>query len=502
MDYKFVSKTENFNNNDFKSDLKLIEKSETFIWELHKSNRIIDLFDAIKKRTNNIKKLILIYISSNKRFDKIVDEIVAKFPEVESVNFKSHFEKITILVKNLEELVLTQVKELNVSDNLIDTFRRTSVLNGNKKLDIESEFTTTIKQIINLIDDNNIKVETDVSEFESGPIVNNEEIVISNSEKVIEIVADDVIEEKIEVINDTDELCNLVTSSVSITVNADNCTESGIVDSSQFNDFFEDSEVLDELIDTVEEVKKVKLEEVEIIGESELLKQNSDDELSNEKELFEIKPDESIIVEDKVENLEPSLDELIDIIQKYFCYIDSPEIEEVEKSRILKNAIASKSALRYAKILWDFKKEGKFEEVEVTSQKIYGDTLTDLYNYDIGISPYSLSKSWAIWDVAKQLFYIKNPSQTNKTRYKIANPLVDEEKQIEILDRHIGWEIYSKLTTGELDTFLSRFKNPIYRKRMVEFMIEKPNVTNTLSSYKLAELGKNVRLGFEHMDTE
>jgi len=107
-----------------------------------------------------------------------------------------------------------------------------------------------------------------------------------------------------------------------------------------------------------------------------------------------------------------------------------------------------------------------------------------------------MSQSWAFWDIAKQIYFLNNPSLTDRNKYRLANPLSDEDKQREIEDRHIGWEVYSKLTSGDLDSFLNKFQDPIYRKRMVEFMIEKPNKNGMLSSNKLAELGKNIRLGF------
>ena len=187
-------------------------------------------------------------------------------------------------------------------------------------------------------------------------------------------------------------------------------------------------------------------------------------------------------------------------MDRYFIYDDSTELSEEEKKRIKENIHKSKSALRYAKIIWKLEKEGKKEELEAVAQKIYGDTLTDLYRYEIGISPYSISQSWVFWDIAKQLYYLENPNETDRKKYRLANPLTDEEKQTEILDRHIGWEIFSKMTTGELDKFLNKFQEPIYRKRFVEFMIKKPNSSKTLPSYELTELGKNIRLGFEKIE--
>lgn len=484
MEYKFVTNENHFNNNDFKSDLNLIENSETFIWELHKSGKIIDLFDEIKKRNQKIQELFLIYKNSTKRFDKIQEEIVAKYPEIESVNFKSHFEKIIILITNLQKLVEKQAKELNISDNLLNLTNRTKVLNGDKKFDYESEFTTTVKEIINLI--NNIQ-NTDIFNTNSDEIL---------KEKTLE---QEIITEEIEEKEDKE---TSIKSTISILIDTEGYINLSplIIETRDKNkqDILEEDVILNNAIEEINNKKTELLEEP--IKEQILEEEEKLEIIENKEEQKYFTPEFMPAQNEELEKInEPTSEELMDIIESYFCYNDSPEIETEEKANILKNAMKSKSALKYAKIIWELENENKLEELMNIVNNIYSNTLSDLYNYDIGISKYSSSKSWAIWDIVKQIYYSKYPSMTDKTKYKIANPLNDEDKQNEILDRRIGWEIYSKMTTGEIDKFLIKFKEPIYRKRMVEFMIEKPNKYNTLSSYKLAELGKNVRVGFACM---
>lgn len=490
MEYIFITNSNNFNNNDFKSDLILLEKSEVLIWDLHKSGRIIDLFDAVKKREKNHKELVLIYKTSTKRFDKIQEEIVAKYPEIESVNFKSHFEKIIILLTNLEDLLEKQTRELNISDNLLYFEKRTQVLNGNKKFEYESEFTTTVKEIINLI--NSIQTTNNIEN--SNININDNNINTTCDEKLQE----EIINKKINI-----EDINKIVISEPILTNNNSILEENLDSEDKFSNIPESEnkqDIIEEPIVEEYTQNNANLEQITPLNIEENLQEEETLQIENKSDTNTTFSETLINQKEELQkNNEPTIDELIDIIESYFCYNDSPEIGNEEKENILKNATESKSALKYAKILLELENEGKLDELMVIVNNIYQNTLSDLYNYDIGISPYSSSKSWVIWDIAKQFYYYKYPTMADKTKYKIANPLTDENKQNEILDRRIGWEIYSKMSTGELDKFLIKFKEPIYRKRMVEFMIEKPNKYNTLSSYKLAELGKNVRNGFDYM---
>lgn len=489
MEYNIVTNLNNFNNNDFKSDLIILEKSEILIWDLHKSGRIIDLFDEVKKREKKSKELILIYKNSTKRLDKIQQEIIAKYPEVESVNFKSHFEKIIILLTNLENLLEKQTRELNISENLLYFEKRTHILNGNKKFDYESEFTTTVKEIINLI--NSILI----NDIENSNINSNHNNISNTSDEKLQ---EEIINKK----NNIEDM-NEVLISNSILTDNNYILEENLKYQDKFSDINKSEDKQDIIEkDIVQEYiqDNTNLGQIKRLNFEENLKEEKTFQIENKLNTNRPFSQNLINKEEEIDkNDEPTNEQLIKIIKNYFSYNDSPEIGEEEKENILKNALESKSAFKYAKILFELEKEDKLEQLKEIVNKIYLNTLSDLYNYDIEISAYSSSKSWVIWDIAKQLYYYKYPSMTDKTKYKIANPLIDENKQNEIIDRRIGWEIYSKMSTGELDKFLIKFKEPIYRKRMVEFMIEKPNKYNTLPSYKLAELGKNVRNGFLFM---
>ncbi len=195
-------------------------------------------------------------------------------------------------------------------------------------------------------------------------------------------------------------------------------------------------------------------------------------------------------------NIEPNSDELKEIILKYFIYNDSSDLSDEEKEKIKLKVLNSDKSMKLARVIWNLTQSNKINEFEDIAKKIYSNVLTDLHNFNIGIQPYSLSLSWSYWELAKNIYYSENPNEADRKNYNLLNPLTNIEKQVEIQDRQIGWEVYNKMIQGKLDDFLNNIKNPIFRKRLIEFMIEKPKENGTLPSYKLAELGKNVRLGF------
>lgn len=68
---------------------------------------------------------------------------------------------------------------------------------------------------------------------------------------------------------------------------------------------------------------------------------------------------------------------------------------------------------------------------------------------EIGREPstWGQSETWAMWDIGKQLYLFENQNESSD-KYRLANPLTDEQLQEEIVLRMIGWEI-SVIETGE-----------------------------------------------------
>jgi hypothetical protein len=67
----------------------------------------------------------------------------------------------------------------------------------------------------------------------------------------------------------------------------------------------------------------------------------------------------------------------------------------------------------------------------------------------VGMEPskFGQSKSWANWDIGKQLFLNDNPNQSS-SKYRLANPLEDKRLQEEIVARMVGWEMHGASGAG------------------------------------------------------
>jgi hypothetical protein len=67
----------------------------------------------------------------------------------------------------------------------------------------------------------------------------------------------------------------------------------------------------------------------------------------------------------------------------------------------------------------------------------------------VGMDPskFGKSKSWANWDIGKQLFLNENPNQSS-SKYRLANPLEDKRLQEEIVARMVGWEMHGASGSG------------------------------------------------------
>ena len=203
--------------------------------------------------------------------------------------------------------------------------------------------------------------------------------------------------------------------------------------------------------------------------------------------------DKSLETQDSINSVDK---EIKRIIEEHFSYQDSPTISEEEKEEIIIKSVNSNSAKKYAKILLNLEKTEELEIYEMLGRKLFAQTLTLLQEIDIEPLPYSMSQTWVMWDIAKQLYYLEHPLESNNL-YTLENPLESEEKQKEIIYRHLGWIIYKEMTSGKLDNLLANIKNSSYAKKIIDYMIDKPNKGGSLSSYKLADLGKSVVLALK-----
>lgn len=375
---------------DFIEDIKLIEITENKIWNYHNESDLKELFELIKSRNEILKKLLEIYIESNNHLENINNEILNKYPIVESINFRNNYIEILELLNQIKNLTSKQFNRLNVSQNLFNSEYREKVLNGNKIIETQSQFTTMCKNLLKL------------------------------------------------------------------------------------------------LINKTENNKYIKPETIEEL-ERELI-------INQEKDKKKITEEKSFI---KKTNLEIPFEEIKKVIIENFCYQDSEQLTNEEKNEIIDKCVKSNSSQKYAKIIYKLIQKNEFEKYQFLSRKIFANTIQKMDELGIEASNYSLSQSWVMWDIIKQLYYLENPKLSN-SNYLIINPLESNEKQMEIMQRHIGWIIYKEMLTGKLDNLLAKVQNSNYAKKIIDYMITTPKEnSDTLPSYKLNELGKNIILAFD-----
>ncbi len=177
-----------------------------------------------------------------------------------------------------------------------------------------------------------------------------------------------------------------------------------------------------------------------------------------------------------------------DILHEYLAYQDT-FVSDIDKKSMLERTIKSESANKYAKALQEIISTNPKEKIEL----IVSDMLTEAYDIlkKIGVigSPFLNSKTWAMWDIGKQYYFATHPDEADK-RYEIVDPLKSSEKITEIVDRHIGWEVYH----AKNKEFMKNFgKHPLYDK-LSKFLEKAPKSSNgDLSSKDLARLGSLIR---------
>lgn len=475
---------DNYDISILNEDIIQIRDSEKTIWDLHYANNIFDLFKNVKERTLIFQELFSLYQHHNENYKNLSEELIEKYPEIFQVVFKNNYHKVIEAFEKLSNLLEQQLTSLNVSENLLDENQRVQILNGVKIREDQSEFTSLIfilldslkgaEEITDVkkIEENDEKFsDKKADEIENGENDNGETILNETTKEKEENSLEESIQKPEE-------------SQVSLENNQKKV----------FEENFEDIGSLEKDDVSIEDVKEigdfqkkdVEVEEVDDIN----------NEVKREKEKYEVE-------QENVENQEPvsskvdKEEKINELVIKYLAYQDSSELNDEEKKDVYNKALKSNAARKYAKILLELEESQELEIYEMLSKKIFTDTLINLQNYDIEPEKFTYSTSWAVWDVAKQLYYMKNPSKTTSD-YKLADPLYSQEKQQEIKDRHIGWIVYKQMTTGRLDDILNKVKNSVYGKRIIEYMISKPKPgLDSLSSYKLAKLGECVRLGLE-----
>lgn len=135
------------------------------------------------------------------------------------------------------------------------------------------------------------------------------------------------------------------------------------------------------------------------------------------------------------------MDDLIkSIIQNYLSYQDV-DIPSERKLDILRGNFINASAQKYALSLAKLFELYTDRSIHLLAGALFSACEQKMLSLHASISPYGQSKSWVYWDIGKQFFYFENPSLSGQ-EYYISNPVADKQLQQQIVQRHLGWEIY------------------------------------------------------------
>lgn len=194
------------------------------------------------------------------------------------------------------------------------------------------------------------------------------------------------------------------------------------------------------------------------------------------------KADQSVLETAKEDPLLPEEDE---IIEHLFGYEDIT-ISDKERERLSDDANRQGKAEKYAHALREAFIRYGTEYVDQVANEIKESAIDFLDSAGINYSKYTNSRSWVLWDMARQYHYLLNPRQAPR-RYRIADPLTDQVRYQEIIDRQIGWEVYN--TPNKLP-LLNRIQDPGLREE-IEGLLGKR--TRGISAPQAALLGRKIQ---------
>lgn len=173
------------------------------------------------------------------------------------------------------------------------------------------------------------------------------------------------------------------------------------------------------------------------------------------------------------------------------------------KVREINQGHLTESQRKYASMIAEFQKNGDLDRFEKLADKVHQEFMKEMKRFNIRTGPHAATKTWAFWDIAKQYYLWKNPTQSSP-EYRLVNPFEDEEKQHEMSDRMIGWEFYGNGyyfrspdwldSDDEYDTIKNLHRSPKWDE--IRSLLTKPpkeGPIENLSSADLARLGRLVR---------
>lgn len=144
-------------------------------------------------------------------------------------------------------------------------------------------------------------------------------------------------------------------------------------------------------------------------------------------------------------------------VKEYLYYLDTTaegDYLEGQKNNIDKDKYGMREqSERYAAALLDLFRDKGEARVHEVAQKIRNEYervmgKSGLKNRESMNGP---SKSWIYWDLAKQYYYLYNPTETDATKYPPVDPIENAARQQEIADRHVAWEFADAISQGVLN---------------------------------------------------
>jgi len=193
--------------------------------------------------------------------------------------------------------------------------------------------------------------------------------------------------------------------------------------------------------------------------------------------------------EKKGETIE--IDQAVDLLS----YTDVLSQDEVAAAIEFTNTSAN--GLKYAQELQAIVKEQGLKHVTDVAQQIQQECLEDMQKLGITPSKFAESRSWALWDIAKQRYYLTHPEERDedydgKNFMTPRDPLAEGYdgivKRGEIIDRHIGWEADLAASEGRY-----RVGGQLMDEAQEVINRGERNHTGQLRSYELAKLGRRLR---------
>jgi hypothetical protein len=186
-------------------------------------------------------------------------------------------------------------------------------------------------------------------------------------------------------------------------------------------------------------------------------------------------------------------DTLEEVVAKYFSYPDVGTPEQLVNR--VQATFAMPNARNYAEALMELANRESMQKVVDLADDMKKAMLGDARRLHMPVSAFGRDRSWAMWDIGKQFYLSKHPDKSSdEYKDKLADPMADtqegNEKKLEIVNRHIGWEArraYSRNISKWKEEVSS--KEALFASAMPLLSRPPEKSDGQLHSYELTELG-------------